>query len=323
MTYSLFKKDNPAFLIICPLLSIVLAIPTFLVEAEITNNTLGLSLLPYSLNTYWSTIIFLAVGNLLALTHHFILARNEVFRPMSFGPWVFLFVGLLLSPAELGNLPLLLGMFFALLAFAQIIDLYGQKGTQPNLFNASLFIGVAAILFLPFLLLIAVVWLCAFNCRALNGRGVLLSLYGIVCPWVIFLTLCYFFNLQLPSLEIIPSFSLPTFHYKTPYSIIIAINVFLILCGAWYINSKLNHQTLKEKSILQNTLIFVFALTAIGLMLFCSEDHRMYSHLVLAIPMSLCATFIVYHSKAKWFTDTILVLIFIGYTYNYYLLLKP
>ena len=323
MTYSLFKKDNPAFFIICPLLTIILAIPTFIVDVPIVNNTLGLSLLPYQLTSVWASIIFIAAGNLIALTHHFILARNEVFRPMSFAPWIFFFAVLLLSPEQVGGLSVLLGLFFALLGFAQIIDLYGQKGVMPNLFNSSLFIGIASILFLPFVILMGVVWLCAFNCRALKGRGLILSLYGLLCPWIIFLTLCYFFAWELPSLEIIPNFALPKFHYESPYSIIIAINLLLIMGGAYFINAELNHQTLKEKSILQNSLIFIFALTLIGLMLFASKEHSVYSHLVLAIPMALCAGFIVYHNKTKWVTDTVLVLIFIGYVYNYYLLLKP
>lgn len=323
MSYSIFKKDNPAFFILCPLISLLLCVPALLIEPNFIGNNNGLSLFSINIPGIWNITAFAVFGNILAFAQHFVLVRNEVFRPMSFAPWVFLFAILLIEPSVLASHTIILGLTCCLITFAQIVDLYGQKAVNSFLFNAGFFTGLASIFFFPFLFLMVVIWFCAFNCRALKFRGIVLSIYGLICPWVIYLCLVYFFSWDVNSLNFTPHFSIETPSLENPYVFYILIELLLIVVGSWFINHHLHNKTLKEKSILQNTLIFVLALTLLGLFVFSNANHRTYTHLLLAIPVAICSTFIVYINKTKWISDTVLILLIIAFAYNYYLLLKP
>lgn len=92
--------------------------------------------------------------------------------------------------------PLLLALFLMLLGFNRILKVYHQKTIFSEVFDAGFYLGVASLIYYPFVLFILSYWIYISMNRAFNFREYFFPLLGMLLPF--FFLSVYFFYFDLP-----------------------------------------------------------------------------------------------------------------------------
>lgn len=92
--------------------------------------------------------------------------------------------------------PLLIANLFLLLSIRRLLRIHQQKNIQSILFDASVFIGIAALIYPPFGLFILGIYFFYFLNRPFRFREFLVPIVGVVTPFYLFFVLTFYFDMS-------------------------------------------------------------------------------------------------------------------------------
>ena len=173
MIANFFKKSTPlAKLSILILLTLVVIINIFPLEN-------------FSLSFFLEklAILFFLLINLYLI--HFITKRNKLIKENIYDI-VLIIIFISMFPQTTFYSPILISHFILLLAFRRIYSLRTLKITKEKLFDSSLYIGIASIIY-PwsiFYLILPYTAIVTFNKRTI--RNVIIPIIGFTCPIFIY-----------------------------------------------------------------------------------------------------------------------------------------
>jgi hypothetical protein len=145
------------------------------------------------LNHYFviSAFIGVLISILSAFLLNYIINQHNLLPKKTYLPALFYlvytsFCGELLRvhPASMANL-------LIIAACHELFDTYRKDSALSEVFNAGMLIGLASLLYLPSLLLLFFIWAALLLFRPFIWQEYLLSVLGLLLPWVYFLV--YFF----------------------------------------------------------------------------------------------------------------------------------
>lgn len=148
-------------------------------------------------NTLFSNLI--SVG--FVLLNAFLLAqinnRFTIIRTRTFLP-IFIFLLLMSSWNEThfvnGSH---FGLTLIIFSLYHFLNMYRDPKASEMAFMGSMFIGVASLIINPLIFLIPVFWIGFVFFQSFSIRTFLATILGILAPWVIYLSIFYFFNQQV------------------------------------------------------------------------------------------------------------------------------
>ena len=186
MLVGLFSKDRPGALLLLFLLVLLLLVPTVLdPQPVITHRVMPLfrPLANLAAHSAWlsagSALVFILIGALL-LDHfaneHLLLDRRGHLPALLF-PLL-----LALGPDGLRLGPALAGMPLVVWALERLFSTAGKQDALGRLFESGFLLGLAAIVYLPYVFLVVVCWSATSVLRPLQWREYVVPLLGAVLP---------------------------------------------------------------------------------------------------------------------------------------------
>ena len=250
-----------------------------------------------------------------------IIVGQKILSSNSFYPAFFYLIILSLSPKALYLSPELCAISFLLLAIHKTLTCYLSKDAYTSVFELSLYFSIAAILHPPLVLFLPLSWIGMSIFSLGEWRHWTLSLLGIVCPWVILISLNSYLN--IPQLHIANFYS---FLFTAAENIqlttldrieLVGLVILTLVC----INELLTSVGRKNiKSRKSNIFILWFFPFSI-LYIFLNPSNLWLKLLVLTIPITAVISNYFYYSKrTNWLNFigiSLLTFLFINHIYNF------
>lgn len=143
------------------------------------------------------SIIALLLVLLEAIFVNFLVRRAEIMDATTFMP-AFLYVVLMsLQPNMLMLHPMVIANLFLCLAVYKLMQTYKQDTAYSEIFDASLFISLAAIIYMPSVIYLLLIWIALIIIRPFIWREWIISLIGFSTPWIF--VLFYYFRKDILS----------------------------------------------------------------------------------------------------------------------------
>ncbi|MCK5782224.1 MAG: hypothetical protein KAH10_06510 [Flavobacteriales bacterium] len=264
-----------------------------------------------------STFIVLS----LAILVNYIVHDNAITRKNSFA--LLFFVLLVASyPAIVILNPILVATFFVVLSLKNLLSLHEHKKMTVKLFNAGLFIGMAAVVYPYSLLYIVLIYLGIIIYGADNWRQWLLPLLGVLIPYYLLFTGYFVFD-QLP--EYFDRFFIHSFQFRENHfydskwvALVWGTYMFITIFAIFEYSSNINLHKLDTRKGYSMTYLALF----IGVIIAMFGTHTNGQELIiLFLPTSIIwAKFLQHKKKALWqnvFMLIVFSIVVVSYVANY------
>lgn len=103
--------------------------------------------------------------------------------------------------------PLLLSLFFIVLALNRILNVYHQKSILSEVFDTGFYIGIAALFYYPSILFLISIWIYISMNRAFSFREYIFPLLGALLPFYFLSVYYFYYDLPFDFLHIAPEVS--------------------------------------------------------------------------------------------------------------------
>lgn len=221
--------------------------------------------IPNSLYSNLASIAFTLLNAFLLaqVNNRFTIIRTRTFLP------ILVFILLMSSWNEThivnGSHLCLTLIIFSLFHF---LNMYRDPKASEMAFMGSMFIGVASLIINPLIFLIPVFWIGFVIFQSFSIRTFLGTILGILAPWVIYLTVFYFFNQQVEFTQILSasfnlelesiSLSLPRIIY------IVSVILIMIIC-IFGMYSTTNNDAIRTRNNLNFLLLLIISVILLSL----------------------------------------------------------
>lgn len=186
MITSVFKKSTPLNLILVVILMLVFFFIVQFQDSSVTNSA-SLILKKALLFTVLLSSVFIT---------NFIAKKNGLSKDSSYTIF-FYFLFLLFFPTIFENTNILLANFFILLALRRLISLQSLKASKEKIFDASLWIFVAALFHFWAILFIFLVFISILFHVSRDYRNWILPFIAFIAVGIIFLFLSTFYSINV------------------------------------------------------------------------------------------------------------------------------
>ena len=228
-------------------------------------------------------------------------------------------VYLLLTSAMVGethNNPVIWINFILVFVLGNLMQLPYVANTIPVVFNASFLLGVASIFYSPLVFLILFIWMAIVIHRLISLRNIIVSLVGVILPYVFLLTWFFYKDILLEeSYVLFDSLNIdlaPIFITDVVDIIVSIILLALTIISIMGIAGRLNEKNINLRRNLIITMFYVF--TAFLIFLFFSKS--LISTLLLSIPTALITGhWLSCTKKTRWYNialSVVMVLIILN-----------
>ena len=197
---------------------------------------------------------------------------------------------MLLTSAMVGethNNPVIWINFILVFVLGNLMHLPYVGNTIPVVFNASFLLGVASIFYSPLVFLILFIWMAIIIHRLISLRNIIVSLVGVILPYVFLLTWFFYKDILLEeSYVLFDSLNIelaPIFITDVVDIIVSIILLALTIISILGIAGRLNEKNINLRRNLIITMFYVS--TAFLILLFFSKS--LISTLLLSIPAAL------------------------------------
>lgn len=196
-----FKKNYPLQLVLLAIIPFLLWLPAFISSPDVVSTSFDMPIYKVIYNLFshlklLSTILAFVLVLLQGLLINNIFSYNQLCPKTTFLP-AFIYILILSSNyTSMTISPILISNTFILLAIFFLFRSYDQKEGIDEIYNANLFVALAALTFAPSVLLILWIWFSLLNYKQYKWRYWIISLLGLLTP-LIFLIIYYFLNDQL------------------------------------------------------------------------------------------------------------------------------
>ena len=206
--------------------------------------------------------------------------------------------------------PVLLCNFLVIWMLDKFLSIHRKESAQGTMFDLGMIIGVGALIYLPFISMMLLLWICLIIFRPFNWREWIAGLIGLATVYF-FIAVAYYWT---DSFEELKNFKVPlAIEFKLfnidiyNYLVLIPLVVILFL-SVISIQQKLYRSYVHiRKAFLMLFFIFIFSL----LSFFITSKYQVY-HFLLAVPAaSVFMAFYFMSSNKRWFYES-LYLILVG-----------
>jgi hypothetical protein len=146
------------------------------------------------------------------------------------------------------------------------MDMYRDTSAVRKAFTGSMFIGIAGFFAPPLILILPSVWVSLILFQSMSVRIFLASLFGIVAPWIIYVTINMNFHSDLLWAEkLIGNFTpaLPQNNFPLHILIFGAITLLVFLIGLTEFFNGLRHDSIQTRQRLK-LFIWLFFISVTG-----------------------------------------------------------
>lgn len=200
---------------------------------------------------------------------------------------------------------------FAILSLRSLFRIYKKHLPITSLFNAGFFIGIAGVIYTPYLILSIPLFMGLFALRSINIKEILQLVVGLMTPYFFLSIALYYFDPRSTLYnEFIGHIGFPFNMENTAlidYMPLIIISLLLLIT---LIFKSENSKKKKFDAIKKIEISYWIMLFSIPAMFFVKEISRA-DFILLSIPLSINLAFILETSKSKVVKEFIF-LVFIG-----------
>jgi len=194
--------------------------------------------------------------------------------------------------------PIYISMVFLLMAINRVLRIYHQKAVLRELFDASFFIGIAALFHYPLALFVLSIYGFLFISRSFSFREAMLPLLGLSLPFYFLGVAFFYFDIQ-------PDF----FKYSNPETIksllfeggltqrfYLVITVILLSVSLFYLFRLFERSKVQVQ--LSRKFLLIFFINGVLVYWVCLVYYPIIeSALFLVLPMALIIPFFIFESK--------------------------
>lgn len=307
---SLFRKN--LFINIILLLVFALGLQTyFLINPDLTRFTIAPI---FEIPTLESNRFLILLTIVLIVAQALLISRmvtlHRLSRALSLIPGAvfILFISSILEPFAFHYI--LLANLFFVLSLGSLFKIYKKYKPISTLFNAGFFLGLATIIYFPYVIFIAAMLIGLYNLRSFNFKESLQVLIGFLSSiFLVGLLFYYFDNLELYQAYFFNSFSVPIIDLTDYISLtkpLLAIGTILILVGFQHVLRKKKKFDAIRKIELTYSL-FLLAILSVFLTTELTEQHLV----LISVPMSIIGG-LVLESKDYLYIKEFIFLLLVG-----------
>ncbi|MEA1886375.1 MAG: hypothetical protein U9N72_04105 [Bacteroidota bacterium] len=209
--------------------------------------------------------------------------------------------------------PVLPASILLLLSINRIIVSYRKPGIAYNLFDASLLIGIAALIYtnIVWFYLLIIIGIGLF--RSVNLREILISLVGLITPFIILYSLYYFMGRDITWLNHFFIGSIITdvrdFYWSPEFIIISSINAFIFIVALLHLWSVFNTKKVRSRKIFSLFTWMLIITVLIYLIIPSASVEMMY---VFLIPLVYFLTHYLVMMRNKKIANYLFAIIFLS-----------
>jgi hypothetical protein len=325
MFIKLFKSNNPFLLVILLIFSGLLWLDSFINPIAVIYNTQfttpfynSILNLLYNYNLL-STIIAFALVFVQAVMINNIVTNNKLIAKNTYLPALF-YILLMSSPHSLSLSPVLISNFFLIFVLNNIFNIYDKKDVYQQAFSICFLISIASLFYLPSICFILLIWISFFVYNFLNWREWLISVLGLIAPYLFIATYYFWFD----KLEIIVNnyinffynLKIPSFEYNIYTYIFLSLLAILILFSMAKMVFMINKLVIKTRKFFVILVCFII----LSLISVFFTDNSSITHLEISfIPISILISNYASLSKRNIFNEIIFILLIIVILLNKFL----
>lgn len=305
MILRMFRSNQPELGLLYPFAAILFWLPGWWISPSTTPQ---LSLLWFAENNplhsgSWANVaafVGLLVGaflfNRIFQQHELISRKNQL-------PGLCYILAFSWAPFLIHHNYLLFALVFVLMAIQQLMQIYRQQNVLAEVFNASILIGVAAIIYVPSVTLVAAIWLSLIVLRSFNAREWFMPIAGFATVASLFFGLDFLFDwhtiaalsAQFNS-SIVPGKAAPLNWIKY---ITIALLVALSLIAAPGFLQALSRSTTRNRNLKLVLLCFGLVMVIAYGVLFLTPQFSP-NHTLLGFPLALALVYALADKRINW-----------------------
>lgn len=213
--------------------------------------------------------------------------------------------------------PILVCTLFILLALRQLMLGDNQNLPADRLFNATLFIGISTLFYMPAASLLLPLLIVVTIYKLYNWRDWVVILLGLMAPYILLMTY-YYMNDQLDYMLYLMGNNLTELKVAVmPMNTLKWVtNIALALFILWSIVNSLSYRDATTDYRRNNALIMLITLAAIAMMFF--DSMLPLNSQLFAIPFAYSATVYAMGIKRRtWLLSTIIIALFAAGAYPY------
>lgn len=329
MLVSFFKSNNASAFIFIPFIAVAIwAFGYFYPSPLVVQNGMPLYEFMFQLvnHTKWFTI---TLGLLMIIVEafflNFIINENDILNRKYFLPGIFYILFMSSNKMVLCLHPLIFANLFILLAIQRLLNSYRKEKGFSHVFDAAFLFSIASLFYLPSIVFFPLIAVALILLRPFNIREWLISLIGIVVPYIFIVTFYFAKNLNFYTL-IIEKFQL-TFSpintnivfFNSPYGITICIGSVIILLsfGKLFSNLQSGSQKAKKGALL---LLWLFSLSLVSILITTNAITDYFA--AIAIPAAVFSANYASNVKKQWWIELLflffLLSIFINLALHYF-----
>ncbi len=305
MILRIFRSNQPELGLLLPVFGAVLWLPGWWFDQP---PDFSLTLLRFgAISEPWSSKVGLVIGFALviltALLFNNLFQQYDLIDRKNQLPGLCFVVDFSWSPFLLQYSHLLVGQIFILLALRRIMQVYRQTNVQRELFDVGLFIGLAALFYLPFVLFLLGAMFSLFVLRSFNGREWFMPIAGLICITVLFVGTNYLF--EWGAIEVLSSKWQPADHvlpvglFDWFKYVVAAILLIMTVVAAPSYMAALTRSTMRDRNLKTVLLIFglIFGILYVIFLVLPAFGSNV---LLLAFPVALMLVYAVADKRVNW-----------------------
>ncbi|MCH7534460.1 MAG: hypothetical protein IH948_01695 [Bacteroidetes bacterium] len=236
MIIDFFKSDHPRATFLLPLVIVGFWIFPFLSLRPVSDSVdMPLYELIHNLlgNSYVSIVFAMLLLFVEALLLNKVVMSKKVFSKKSYLPALLYIVLMSSFPAMLYLNPVIIANLFLILSLRKLFNIDKESDFLSDIFDASLFIGIASIIYLPSIVFILFVLYCLFILRRGDMKEKLIAIVGLIVPFAYVFTYYFWFDgveKLWNELVVSPIYYKQTFHiYEYQFYVPIVVLVLLTI----------------------------------------------------------------------------------------------
>jgi len=317
-----FRTSSIINLLMLPLVLLVMWV-FILPKPEISNTENAFPLFLYAfqgIRAYktWMIVISLVLIVTQALFLTNVINRQSVLKEVTHLPALIYVVLMSCFPEQLSFNPLLFANFFIIIFLNSLFNFYRAESAMFHVFDAGLFIGIAALFYWPSLFLFPLIWAALILLRPFDWRDWVASLLGVMLPLLVFATVLFWFDkLKIESMKaMIEPFYKVQFStvYNNTYIILFIILALIIIASLIKFSQDLS--TFAKLRTRKFLMLFVWFFLFAALSYFVSVKRTMISLSFLAIPLSVIFSNYFLSLKNQLVTELMFIVLLAAVIYN-------
>lgn len=304
----MFRSNQPELGLLYPLVGLVFWLPGWWIEHATTPE---LTLIWFSPNNpLHAGKLGVAAGLIAVLLGAFLF--NRIFQQYDLIsrknqiPGLCYVLAFSWSPLLIQHNYLLYALVFVLLAIQSLMQIYRQHNVLGEVFNASILIGIATIIYIPAAAFIIAIWLSLIVLRSFNAREWLMPIAGIATVAALFFGVDYVFDwhavrtlTEQVNINVQPLDSNP---YEWTKYVTAALLFGLSLVAAPRFLHALSRSTTRNRNLKLVLLCFSVIMLGIYAALFLTPGFQS-NHSLLGFPLALALVYALADKRINWFVS--------------------